>query len=286
MIMNATVNEKKLELSSLKAMLENLVDGVISINQNGIIQSVNPAVEKLFGYHKDEIINKNIKILMPEPDHNQHDQYLKNYLTTGVAKIIGIGREVTGLRKNGTTFPLELGISEIKTDDESVFVGVLRDITERKRDNELLNSALDSLREMSTPILVVANKILLLPLIGSIDSQRAQMAMESVLQKIQECEARVAIIDIQGVPGVDSAIASHLIKIIKATKLMGCNCIITGISPEVAQTLANLGIGLQDITTESSLKEGLKLAYGLLGLQLQESKDHFSGMASAKERIK
>ncbi len=282
--MNKVKDEQKLEAELLKATLENLVDGVITIDQNGIIQSINPATEKLFGYVKDEIIGQNIKILMPEPDHGQHDQYIKNYLTTGVAKIIGIGREVTGLRKNGNTFPLELGISEVKTPDGSIFVGILRDITERKRDAELLKATLDNLREMSTPILVVSNQILLLPLIGSIDSHRAQTTIENVLQKVQEYEAKVIIIDIQGVPAVDSAVANHLIKITRATKLMGCNCIITGISPEVSQSLANLGIELKDILTESSLKEGLKLAYGFLGFQIKENKDGAVRTGSVRER--
>lgn len=272
--MNREANKEKLEADLLKATLDKLVDGFISIDQVGTILSVNPATEKIFGYSAEEMLGENVKMLMPEPDHSQHDGYLKNYLKTGVAQIIGTsGRELIGLRKNGTTFPLELGVSEIKTDEGRVFVGILRDITEKKRDAEVLKATLDSLREMSTPILVVSNKILLLPLIGSIDSHRAQTTIENVLNSIQEHEARVIIMDIQGVPAVDSAVANHLIKITKATKLMGCTCVITGISPEVSQTLANLGIELTDILTESSLKEGLKLAYGFLGFQIKENKD-------------
>lgn len=272
--MNDNVEEHKLEAELLKATLNKLVDGYISIDQEGTILSVNPSTEKIFGYSAEEMLGQNIKILMPEPDHSRHDQYLKDYLNTGVAQILGTpGREVTGLRKNGTTFPLELAISEIKTDEGSIFVGILRDITEKKRDAEVLKATLESLREMSTPILVVANKILLLPLIGSIDSHRAQTTIENVLRSIKEHEARVIIMDIQGVPAVDSAVANHLIKITKATKLMGCICVITGISPEVSQTLANLGIELTNILTESSLKEGLKLAYGYLGIQITETND-------------
>lgn len=271
--MNKVKDHEKLDADLLKATLDNLVDGCITIDQKGIVQSVNPAVEKIFGYGAKEIIGQNINMLMPDPDHSQHHQYIKNYLTTGVAQIIGIGREVTGLRKNGITFPLELGISEVKTPDGSIFVGLVRDITERKRDADLLKATLGNLREMSTPILVVSNQILLLPLIGSIDSHRAQIMIENVLKKIQDQEAKVIIMDIQGVPAVDSAVASHLIKITKATRLMGCNCIITGISAEISQTLANLGIELKDILTQSSLKEGLKLAYSYLGLQLKENKD-------------
>jgi rsbT co-antagonist protein RsbR len=266
--------EQKLEADLLKATLEKLVDGYISLDQIGTIREVNPATEKIFGYKAEEMVGQNIKMLMPEPDHSQHDGYLKNYLATGVAAIIGTpGREVLALRKNGTTFPMELGVNKIETKEGNIYVGILRDITEKKRDADLLKATLDSLREMSTPILVVSNRILLLPLIGSIDSHRAQMMIENVLQKIQEFEAKVIIIDIQGVPAVDSAVANHLIKITKATKLMGCNCVITGISPEVSQSLANLGIELKDILTESSLKEGLKLSYGLMGFKLKEIKD-------------
>ena len=122
----------------LKGILETAVDAIISIESNGNIRDFNPAAEKMFGYQKDEVLGKNIKLLMPEPYQSEHDNYLKNYLTTGVKKIIGIGREVTGLRKDGSTFPMELSVSEVTVGNERHFTGIVRDISERKEAEQAL----------------------------------------------------------------------------------------------------------------------------------------------------
>jgi PAS domain S-box-containing protein len=124
--------------SRLQAVLNTVLDGIITINHKGIIRSFNPAAEKIFGYMADEVIGKNISMLMPDPYTSNHDSYLANYLSTGVAKIIGIGREVTALRKDKTTFPMELGISEMQVDGERMFVGLIRDITARRESENQL----------------------------------------------------------------------------------------------------------------------------------------------------
>ena len=129
----------------LDAVMDNLIDGLIIIDSKGSIQSINSAVVDQFGYNSSEVLGKNIKMLMPDPDHSQHDQYLKNYLTTGNAKIIGLGREVTGLRKDGSTFPIDLGVSQLDTPEGTSFIGTLRDITERKQsEHELLQAKEDA----------------------------------------------------------------------------------------------------------------------------------------------
>jgi PAS domain S-box-containing protein len=116
-----------------KAILEEAADGIITINKTGNILSFNTAAERIFGYTLAEVMHKNIKMLMPEPYHSAHDGYLVNYLTSGHKKIIGIGREVTGLRKNGEIFAMDLAVSEVNTgNDEHLFAGIVRDISERK----------------------------------------------------------------------------------------------------------------------------------------------------------
>ena len=114
-----------------RSILEKMVDGVITIDEKGIIHSMNPAGAHIFGYAADEIIGKNVKMLMPAPYHAEHDGYLENYMTTGQAKIIGIGRQVKGLRKDGRTFPLDLAVSEISFKNKRMFSGIVRDISER-----------------------------------------------------------------------------------------------------------------------------------------------------------
>jgi PAS domain S-box-containing protein len=116
----------------LRGVFESAVEGIVTIDQRGTIQTVNPAVEKTFGYTREEMIGQNVKILMPEPFASAHDEYLQSYLTTGRRKIIGIGREVVGRRKDGSTFPVDLSVSEVRVGDRRIFTGMIRDITQRK----------------------------------------------------------------------------------------------------------------------------------------------------------
>ena len=125
------------ERALLKAVVDTAVDGIITINEQGTIITANPATTAIFGYSEGELVGENVKILMPSPYHEQHDGYLKNYGDTGVRKIIGIGREVEGRRKNGEAFPLELAVSETATEEGRVFTGIVRDITERKRAEQM-----------------------------------------------------------------------------------------------------------------------------------------------------
>ena len=131
----------------------------------------------------------------------------------------------------------------------------------------------NAIAHMATPITILWKNILLLPIVGIVDSKRGQEIMETMLARIQEFEAKVIILDILGVAIVDSAVANHIIKISKATKLMGCDCIITGISPSIAQTLVQLGIELKDTVTRTNLKDGLETAFGMLGLEVREKKE-------------
>ncbi len=124
-----------------RAIFETVVDAIITIDEKGIIAAVNLAAEKLFGYGVDEMIGQNVKMLMPSPYHEEHDQYLENYHRTGVKKIIGIGRDVVALRKDGSTFPIRLGVSEMRIGGQRMFTGQVHDITERKRAEEALLKA-------------------------------------------------------------------------------------------------------------------------------------------------
>jgi PAS domain S-box-containing protein len=94
-----------------------------------VVQTFSPAAERLFGYQSGEMIDRNVSLLMPEPDHSAHDGYLNNYLTSGVARVIGVGREVTGLRKDGTRFPLHLSVGKFAIDGQTMFTGIVHDLT-------------------------------------------------------------------------------------------------------------------------------------------------------------
>lgn len=124
-----------------QAVVETILDGIITIDEFGTIDFLNAAAEQMFGYRREELIGQNISRLMPAPYAVQHDGYLRNYLQTGVANIIGVGRQVTGLRADGTTFFLELSVTEVRTQGRRLFTGVVRDITERLRIEQRLAEA-------------------------------------------------------------------------------------------------------------------------------------------------
>ena len=117
----------------LRAILETAVEGIITIDERGIVESFNPAAEHIFGYTPAEVIGRNVNMLMAAPHREAHDGYLHNYLRTGQARIIGIGRETFARRKDGTLFPIDLSVSEVALSDRRLFTGFIRDITERKR---------------------------------------------------------------------------------------------------------------------------------------------------------
>ncbi len=117
----------------LKAILDSAVDCIATINERGIIESVNPAVLRIFGYTAEELTGQNISILMTDPDRQRHDRYLRTYRHTGQRNIIGVGREVSGRRKDGNAFPLDLAVSEVLLAGRRLFTGIMRDITERKQ---------------------------------------------------------------------------------------------------------------------------------------------------------
>jgi PAS domain S-box-containing protein len=133
----------------LTAIVETLVEGVITIDSRGTVESINPSAEAIFGYLSREIVGQNVSILMPRKDSEGHDQYLRNYQETGVAKIIGIGREVTGLRKDGTTFPMQLGIGGMDIDGQRKFVGAIHDLTDHNAAHIALSRSERDLRNLT-----------------------------------------------------------------------------------------------------------------------------------------
>ncbi len=114
-----------------RAVVEAAVDAIVVIDRFGAIRSTNKATERIFGYTAAELVDRNVKVLMPEPYTSEHDTYLANYLRTGEKKIIGIGRDVSGRRKDGSIFPMSLAVADTEVDGETIFVGIIRDLTER-----------------------------------------------------------------------------------------------------------------------------------------------------------
>ena len=161
-----------------KIIIETMIDGLITINEFGIVESFNPAAEKIFGYQADEVIGENVKMLMPEPFHSEHDGYLDNYRATGIKKIIGIGREVEGKRKNGKIFPLDLGVSEMLVGGRNLYTGIVRDITERKEMEKMKNEFISTVsHELRTPLTSIRGSLGLLSggAVGELPPQAKEM---------------------------------------------------------------------------------------------------------------
>jgi PAS domain S-box-containing protein len=129
------------QAAKLRGILESAVAAIITIDHEGAIESVNPSTERLFGYYAAELIGQNVKVLMPEPYRAEHDGYVGNYLNSGTKKIIGIGREVSGRRKSGETFPLHLSVSEFKVEGRRFFTGMIYDLSDRVHIEEALKDS-------------------------------------------------------------------------------------------------------------------------------------------------
>jgi rsbT co-antagonist protein RsbR len=136
---------------------------------------------------------------------------------------------------------------------------------------EVIGRQQSELLELSTPVVKLWDGILGLPMIGTLDSARTQIVMESLLQRIVETESQIAIIDITGVPTVDTLVAQHLLKTVTAIRLMGADCIISGVRPQIAQTIVHLGVDLQGVTTKANLADALALAFKRNGISLTKS---------------
>ncbi|TWW00403.1 STAS domain-containing protein [Chitinophaga pinensis] len=149
-------------------------------------------------------------------------------------------------------------------------LGIVTFETFIKGREEVILRQTDEITEISTPVIRVWDGIVAMPIIGTLDSSRTQVVMESLLQEIVDTSSSIAILDISGVPAVDSLVAQHLIKTVSATRLMGAECIISGIRPEIAQTVVHLGIDLSGIVTKATLASALRYAFGLLQLEVKK----------------
>lgn len=247
--------------------------GTIEFSMDGTILDANENFLNVLGYSLEEVKGKHHRIFCDEsytksPEYKEFWEKLnRGEFDAGEYKRIGKnGKEVFIQATYNPIF--DLNGKPIK------ILKIATDITEQKRlESERIKQA-ELIMEMSTPVMQLWDGILMLPIVGLVDSKRVQLIMETVLQRIIDTQAKVVILDIQGVPNVDSAVANHLIKITKASRLMGCVCIITGISPEISQSLVNLGIELTDILTQSTLKDGVNSALQSIGCQIKEIKNN------------
>ncbi|GAA6173316.1 hypothetical protein NBRC116592_29860 [Colwellia sp. KU-HH00111] len=178
----------------LSAVIDNVVDGIITIDAIGTIESFNRTAETIFGYKENDVIGKNVKMLMPDPYHSEHDGYLANHINTGEKKIIGIGREVLGKRKNSSVFPMDLAVSEISLDNAKRFVGIVRDITERKRIEQMQKEFISTVsHELRTPLTSISGSLGLV--LGGVTGELPEKAKELLIIANNNSERLIHLIN-------------------------------------------------------------------------------------------
>ena len=253
---------------SFRLLVDSVRDyAIIMLDPEGHVASWNAGAERIKGYRPDEIIGKHFSCFYPA-DAVQRGLPERELQTA--AKEGRFEDEGWRVRKDGKQFWANAIISALRDKDGTLrgFAKVTRDLSERKQAEERIHQQAKEIMELSTPVMQVWQGVVVAPLIGSLDSQRTQQFMERLLNRIVETNSPLALVDIMGVPTVDTQTAQHLIETISAVRLLGAQVVLTGVRPAIAQTLVHLGIDLSGIITRSSLAAGLRVALDMLNLEV------------------
>ena len=257
---------------SFRLLVESVRDyAIVMLDPNGRVASWNEGAQRIKGYSPQEIIGKDFACFYP-PESAQRGQPRQEL--EAAARDGRFEDEGWRIRKDGSRFWANVVISAVRGPDGALqgFAKVTRDLTERKQAEERIQQQSREIMDLSTPVMQVWQGVVTAPLIGSLDSQRTQQFMERLLNRIVETNSPVALVDIMGVPTIDTQTAQHLIETISAVRLLGAQVVLTGVRPVIAQTLVHLGIDLSDIITRSSLAAGLQVALEMLDLQVVAKK--------------
>ena len=262
-----TNEELNISKQHFQTLFSAMVDPVVIIDSKGVFVEVTDNVEEVTGFAKEELLGGSFLetvIVTEESKAMIAENLAKRRVGANVAPC-----EVEVLTKDGRKLPFEVNAAQFTHIEEPADMLIFRDVTERKRLEQELQQAFDTLsasyEELSIPVIQVWDGVLVLPIIGVLDNERINRLMETMLAKIVETQSRVVILDVTGVHSVDTNVASHLINVTKAAKLLGTRCVVTGIQPETAHTLVGLGVDMSEITTKRSMQEGLKYALRIAG---------------------
>jgi rsbT co-antagonist protein RsbR len=239
---------------------------IIFLDPAGRVLNWNSAAEHVHGWKDIEIIGQHFSRLYAQGDIDQGKPRME---LEQAAKDGRSEDDGWRLRKDGTRFWANVVITALMDKEGTLrgFGKVTRDLTDQRATVERLKRQAQEIMEMATvPIVQVWDGVVLVPLIGTLDSQRSQQLMERLLHRITETSSQVAVLDITGVPIIDTQTAQHLIETISAVRLLGADVILTGVRPTIAQTLVHLGIDLSNVKTRSSLTAGLRVALNILNL--------------------
>ncbi|TML32222.1 MAG: PAS domain S-box protein [Actinobacteria bacterium] len=253
------------DLSNYQQMIESITEyEVIRLDRDGTIRTWSHGARRLKQYTADEVIGRHVSMFYTEEDARAGlaDRELSAAVRDGRFETEG-----WRMRKDGSRFWANVIISPIVDESQELvgFVKVTRDLTERREQERLVQRQRDEILELSTPVIQVWDKVLVLPVIGTLDSMRAARLTEGLLERIALEQAEVVILDISGVPAIDTDVAQHLLKTVEAARLMGTESILSGVRPETAQAIVHLGIELGTLRSRNSLRDALQLALRLVG---------------------
>jgi rsbT co-antagonist protein RsbR len=263
-MIDVTERKKQEEnLRTFQSVVENSPDGVSFVSPDGIIIYGNPAMKTLLGYG-DEYIG------LPVPVVFGGNSDIPMQIIQHVIEHGSWTGPQTYYRKDGSMVTVHVSMFAIRNEDGEVlsFPGIVRDMTDVQEaeaeraalQQQIIDAQRAALRELSAPLLPISKETIVLPLVGTIDSQRAQQIMEVLLEGVAEHHAEIAIVDITGVQVVDTQVANALMQTAQAVRLLGAQVVLTGIGPSMAQTLVSLGVDLSDIVTRGTLQNGISYA--------------------------
>ena len=253
----------------LQLLVDTVTDyAIILLDEKGLVLTWNEAAKRLKGWQAEEIIGQSFARFYPPEDIARGKTEMELKTASEQGRFEDEGWRV---RKDGSRYWANVIITSLRDKEGRLrgFGKVTRDLSERKKSEERLKKQAEEIMEMATvPVVQVWEGIVLVPLIGMLDSQRTQQLMERLLHRVTETGSPIALLDITGVPAVDTQTAQHLIETVSAVRLLGAEVILTGVRPVIAQTLVHLGIDLANVITRASLAAGLRMAFDILELKV------------------